>query len=68
MQNGEKRNSIGHLSVLTGLWAINLTILFFGIPFLIYKKLQESYIASKKKSSQKTKAKSARYFPCHMDL
>jgi hypothetical protein len=67
MQSAEKRNSIGHLSVLTGLWFINILILIFGFPFLIYKKAKEIYFGTNKNPRQETKPKSASYFPCRMD-
>ncbi len=67
MQDAEKRNSIGHLAVLTGLWLINILILIFGFPFLIFKKLQEIYFQTNKNFRQETKPKSARYFPCRID-
>jgi hypothetical protein len=68
MQNTKKRNSIGHLSVLTGLWFINILILIFGLPFLIYKKLREIFSEPNKNLQQVTKkTKSTPYFPCRMD-
>lgn len=67
MKGVEKRNSISHLAVLTGLWLINLLILIFGFPFLIFKKLQEIYFQTNKKSRSETKPKSARFFPCRID-
>jgi hypothetical protein len=67
MQDTEKRSSIGHLAVLTGLWLINLLILIFGFPFLILKKLRELYSETNKNPRRETKPKSARYFPCRMD-
>jgi len=67
MQSAEKRNSIGQLAVLTSLWLINILILIFGFPFLIFKKLQEIYFQTNKNSSSETKLKAARYFPCRMD-
>jgi len=67
MQGVKNRNTIGHLAVLTGLWFINLLILIFGFPFLIFKKLQEIYFQRNKNSFTETKPKSARYFPCRID-
>ena len=62
----KKNNSTGLFLVLAGLWAINILILFFGFPFLVFKKAQEIFTKSAYKS-QKNSAenpKSARYFPC----
>jgi len=68
MQSTKQKNSIGHLSVLTGLWVINILILIFGFPFLIYKKVKEMFSGTNKNFGQETKPKSAGYFPCRMDL
>jgi hypothetical protein len=67
MQDTEKTNSIGHLSVLTVLWIINILILIFGFPFLIYKKVREMYAETNKNRPKESKAKSRAYFPCRMD-
>jgi hypothetical protein len=69
MQVVQNRNSIGHLSVLTALWFINILIVIFGAPFLIFKKAQEVILKTFTNSGQKekTKQKSARYFPCRID-
>jgi hypothetical protein len=44
MQDAEKGNSISHLAVLTAIWSINVLIVIFGFPFLIYKKLKEIFL------------------------
>lgn len=64
MEGAEKRNSFGHTAVLAGLWFINLLILIFGLPFLIFKKVQELFAQINKKSRPETKSETARYFPC----
>jgi hypothetical protein len=41
MQGITKKSSISHRLVLTGIWIINLLIVLFGLPFLLYKKVVE---------------------------
>jgi len=63
MQNEGKRHSFGHLSILAGLWFINILILIFGLPFLIYKKVKETFFKPAKKPLPAEKSKSAQYHP-----
>lgn len=69
MQGVEKNNSIGHFAVLAGLWFINLLIVVFGSPFLIFKKIRNIFLRTSKTPPSKTKTKSeaAQYFPCRID-
>ena len=67
MKSTEKRNSIGHLSVLAGLWFINILILIFGFPFLIYKKVKEIFFKTSHKHPPEKKSKSSQYFPCEIN-
>lgn len=69
MQSIEKRFSIGHFLVLTGLWVINILILVFGFPFLVFKKIQEVFFKTTKNNRLEAKqsSKSARYFPRQVD-
>ena len=62
----EKSSSITHLSVLAGLWLVNILIVIFGSPFLIYKKIKGIFLKAVKKTPPNTAAepKSAQYFPC----
>lgn len=62
----ENRNSVGHFAVLAGLWFINILIVIFSSPFLIYKKLKETFFKKSKHPAPgiETKQKSPRYFPC----
>jgi hypothetical protein len=65
----EKRNSIGHLAVLTALWFINILIVIFSSPFLIYKKVRQIFLKTEKTSIQNTQTspEPARYVPCGID-
>jgi hypothetical protein len=65
----EKSSSIGHFAVLSILWIVNILIVIFGLPFLLFKKLQEIFLKTAKKSQPKIteKPKSAQYFPCRID-
>jgi hypothetical protein len=65
----EKSSSIGHILVLAGLWFVNILIVIFGSPFLLFKKTQELFFKATKKSQPKsaTNQKSAQYFPCRID-
>jgi hypothetical protein len=69
MQVIQKRNSISHLLVLTAIWFINILVVIFGSPFLIYKKAREIFLKTAKNSKPEvqTKQKPARYFPCRID-
>ena len=69
MLDYEKNSSIGQHSVLAALWFINILIVVFGAPFLIYKKLAGIFIKPVKKVEPKPdkNAKSAQYFPCRVD-
>jgi hypothetical protein len=69
MQGVQNKNSIGHLSVLTALWFINILVLIFGSPFLIYKKTRGFFSRTTKRSKpeENLKQKSTRYFPCRID-
>jgi Tfp pilus assembly protein PilO len=66
MKGVKNNGSISYSLVLAGIWLINILIVLFGFPFLIYKKIQEIYVKATKNSRQKikTKSKAARYFPC----
>jgi len=70
MQSVEKRNIFANLSVLAILWVINLLIVIFGSPFLIYHKVRGIFVKPLKFTPQENppKTKPARYFPCHIDL
>jgi len=61
-----KGSSIGHFAVWAGLWSINILIVIFGSPFLIYKKLRAAFAKSGKNSQPDGEAKKnpTRYFPC----
>ena len=65
----EKSGSIGHILVLAGLWLVNILIVIFGSPFLLFKKMQELFFKATKKSQPKsaTNQNSAQYFPCRID-
>jgi hypothetical protein len=65
----EKDSSIGHSLVLILLWFVNILILIFGAPFLIFKKMRDVFFKSAPKSQPKIAAKpeSAPYFPCRVD-
>jgi hypothetical protein len=67
MQSEEKGNSFGHLAVLAGLWFINILILIFGLPFLIYKKVKTTLFKPAKKPQRAEKSKSAQYLPYGID-
>ena len=62
----EKGNSMGRFAVLAGLWFINILILIFGSPFLIFKKAQRLFSKPAKKPLPNTadQKKSTQYFPC----
>jgi len=66
MQKYEKNNSIGVFLVLAGLWAINILILIFGFPFLLFKKAQEIFTKSAKKPLKDSaeNPNSPPYAPC----
>ena len=61
----EKNNSIGVFGVLAGLWAINILILIFGSPFLLFKKARELFLKPAKKPPAKPaeNPNSPQYFP-----
>ena len=65
MQGLEKKYSIGHFSVLAIIWFINVLIVIFGSPFLVYKKLQKIFFKSAKKPlpENKPNAESTQYVP-----
>jgi len=65
----EKGSSIGHSLVLFVLWFVNILILIFGAPFLVFKKMRNVFFKTAQKSQTKIAAKpeSARYFPCRVD-
>lgn len=44
MKNEAKRSSFAPLAVLGGLWFINILIVIFGSPFLIYKKIKDLFV------------------------
>jgi hypothetical protein len=67
MQNLKKRDSIVHLSVLAALWSVNILIVIFASPFLIYKKLRETFFKTPKSVPQTQTQKSRSYFPCRID-
>ncbi len=69
MQNEENKNSIVHIAVLAGLWFINILIVIFSSPFLIYKKLMEIFFKKAKNSQPQIEAEktAAQYFPCRSD-
>ena len=69
MQDSEKSNSAGHFAALAGLWFINILIVIFTMPFLIYKTIRDLFIKPPKiaPSEIKTQEKSSRYFPCRID-
>ncbi len=69
MQYLEKSNSIGHIAALAVLWFINILIVVFAMPFLIYKTIRGLFSKSSKNppSQIKTQEKPSRYFPCRMD-
>lgn len=66
MESQKKGNSIAHFAVSAGLWFINILIVIFISPFLIYKKLKETFFKKAKNPAPniETKQKSPRYFPC----
>jgi hypothetical protein len=70
MRNVEKRSLIARFSVLTGLWAINLLIVIFGFPFLIYKKVRDIFIKPVRiaPTEKEPSSKSSQYFPCSSKL
>ena len=69
MQGLEKRNSISHFLVSAGLWFINILIVIFGSPFLIYKVLKKIFFKSAKKPHPQNESNptSTQYFPNRMD-
>lgn len=69
MMDKKPGSSIGHLLVLTGLWFINLLIVLFGFPFLIYKKIKDfCFDKSNKKEQPPThKPKPTTYFQRQID-
>jgi hypothetical protein len=69
MQGAGKSNSFGHLAVLAGLWSINILIVIFGAPFLVYKKLRAALFKKTKNSAiAKTEPESApEYYPCEIN-
>lgn len=58
----DQRN--GFSIVLAGLWFINLLILIFGFPFLIFKKLQEVFSNDSGKIQSSKDARPTRRLPC----
>ena len=69
MQGLEKRNSIGHFLVSASLWFINILIVIFGSPFLIYKVLKKIFFKSAKKPQPENKPNpdSTQYVPYRID-
>lgn len=61
----EKNNSIGLFLIFAGLWAVNILILIFGLPFLLFKKVQEIFTKSAKKPQNNSteNPNSGQYFP-----
>jgi hypothetical protein len=61
----EKNNSIGLFLIYAGLWAINLLILIFSMPFLLFKKMREIFAKPSKKPQNNSaeNPNSANYFP-----
>ncbi|HEY8561438.1 MAG TPA: hypothetical protein VIL74_13770 [Pyrinomonadaceae bacterium] len=66
MMEKEKSKAIGHFTVLAGLWFVNILIVIFGMPFIVFNKAREKFTKSAKKSLPKTAAEteSTHYFPC----
>lgn len=69
MQDFEKSNSIVHFAALAGLWLVNILIVIFTMPFLIYKTIRDIFTKSSKHSPSQIKPKqeSSRFFPCRID-
>jgi hypothetical protein len=54
MKGVKNNSSISPTLILTGIWFINTLIVIFGLPFLIYKKVQEIYSDNSKTSNQES--------------
>lgn len=69
MQDLENKNSIAHFAALAGLWFINILIVVFAMPFLLYKTIRDAFSKSAKRppSQVKSQQKPSRYFPCRID-
>lgn len=69
MKGAANNKSISSALILGGLWFINILIVLFGFPFLIYKKIQELLTKNPPKFEMEVKKdtnpKSNSYAPRH---